>query len=231
MGSRTAALVLASLIAVYAGCSGPQPAPGRAAAGATRDSVAGAATAPASVATPGSPATPSGHRHGHAARRPVPYGVGCQPADLRLAQGPRLSQATSQETLILTLTNISEAGCDLQGYPGLSLLDRAGLALPFAFRRGGTQMLTTSAPVLVPLAPGRTAYLGITKWACVGHWHGVARTFRVIPPSDYQPLSLTTRYPVVGYCPPGDPGHIVNVTPVEPSLRSVLNGHLTGASR
>jgi hypothetical protein len=47
-----------------------------------------------------------------------------------------------------------------------------------------------------------------------------------------QPLSLTTaRYPAVGYCPPGDPGHTVNVTPVEPSLRSVLNGHLTGASR
>jgi len=202
------------------------------AASATRDSVAGAATVPATGATMGGPAAPSRHRQGHAAPRPVPYRVGCQPAGLRLAWGPRLSQATSQETLILTLTNISGAGCDLQGYPGLSLLDRAGLALQFTVRWGGTQMLTTSAPVLVPLAPGGTAYLGITKWACVGHWDGVAHTFQVIPPGDYQPLSLTTaRYPVVGYCPPGDPGHTVNVSPVEPSLRRVLNGHLTGASR
>jgi hypothetical protein len=86
--------------------------------------------------------------------------------------------------------------------------------------------------IWVPLAPGGTAYLGITKWACVGRWHGIARTFQVIPPGDYQPLSLTTaRYPAVGYCPPGDPGHIINVAPVEPSLRDLLNGHLTGASR
>ena len=158
----------------------------------------------------------------------MPYGARCKPAGLRLALGEPLSQATSQETLILTLTNISGAGCDLQGYPGLSLVDRAGVALPFTVRWGGTQMLTTSAPALVPLAPGATAYFGITKWACVGHWRGVAHTFEVIPPNDYYPLSLTTaRYPAVGYCPPGDPGHTVNVTPVEPGLRSVLNGHLT----
>jgi hypothetical protein len=41
----------------------------------------------------------------------------------------------------------------------------------------------------------------------------------------------THAHPVVGLRPPGDPGHTVNVTPVEPSLRSVLNGRLTGASR
>jgi hypothetical protein len=53
--------------------------------------------------------------------------------------------------------------------------------------------------------------------------------WRAPPP---HPLSLTTaRYPAVGYCPPGDPGHTVNVTPVEPSLHGVLNGHLTGTSR
>jgi hypothetical protein len=66
------------------------------------------------------------------------------------------------------------------------------------------------APVLVPLTPGGTAYLGTTKWTCVGRWHGAAHTFQVIPPGDYQPLSLTTaRYPAVGCCPPGDPGHTV----------------------
>jgi hypothetical protein len=45
------------------------------------------------------------------------------------------------------------------------------------------------------------------------------------------PAAGAATAPAVGYCPPGDPGHTVNVTPVEPGLRSVLNGHLTGASR
>jgi hypothetical protein len=54
----------------------------------------------------------------------------------------------------------------------------------------------------------------------------------VVPAGDYQLLSLATaRYPVVGGCPPGDPDHTVNGTPVEPSPRSVLNAHLTGALR
>src|SRR5215470_9061090 len=190
MANRTASFVLlTSLIAACSACSAPKPAPGHTPSGAARASAAGAAAAPATTA-PRTPAAPARHRRARAAPQPVPYGARCKPAGLRLALGQPLSQATSQETLILTLTNISGAGCDLQGYPGLSLLDRAGVALPFTVRWGGTQMLTTSAPALVPLAPGATAYFGITKWACVGHWHGVAHTFQVIPPNDYYPLSL-----------------------------------------
>jgi hypothetical protein len=164
--------------------------------------------------------------------QPVPYGVGCQPAALRLALGPRISEATQQETTLLMLTNISAAGCDLQGYPGISLLDKHGLPLPFHVRWGGDQMLTTSAPVLVPLPPGGTADLGINKNACVGHSYQAARYLQVIPPGDYLALP-TLRLPYYGldYCPPGDPGHTVDVSPIEPGQRGVLNLHLTGASR
>lgn len=87
-------------------------------------------------------------------------------------------------------------------------------------------MLTTAAPTLVPLAPGRTAYVGINKNACVGREYHTAHLFQVIPPNDYQPLSLTTgHYPLVGYCPAGDPGHTVDVSPVASSMRGVMNLH------
>jgi len=75
-----------------------------------------------------------------------------------------------------------------------------------------------------------------TKNVCVGRSYRAARYLQLIPPNDYLAL-LPLRLPYCGldyyldYCPPGDPGHTVNVTLVEPSLRSVLNGHLTGASR
>lgn len=139
-----------------------------------------------------------------------------------------MSEATQQETLILTFTNISAAGCDLRGYPGVSLLTVAGRLLPFHIRWGGDQMLTTAAPVLVPLAPGATAYFAMNKDACVGHSYRGAHIFQVIPPNDYQPLSFTKpRYPVLGYCRTGDPGHTVDVSPVEPSMRDILNLRIT----
>ena len=226
----TSFVLLASAIAASAGCSAQHPAPIHGAASITRSPAAAATTAPATA--PSTPAAPRRHHHTQAAPKPVPYGVECQPAALRLAQGQRMSEATQQETLILTLTNSSRAGCDLQGYPGLSLLTVAGRPLPFHIRWGGDEMLTTAAPVLVPLPPGGTAYIGINKDACVGHYYRAAHIVRVIPPNGYQPLSYDKpHYPIIGYCRAGDPGHTVDVSPVEPTLRGVLSLNLTGVSR
>lgn len=163
---------------------------------------------------------------------PVPYGVACQPAALQLAHGRPMSQATQQELLIFTLTNVSGTGCDLRGYPGLALLTAAGRLLPFHVRWGGDEMLTSTRPVLVPLAPGGTAYLGINKNACVRHYYRAAHIFQVIPPNDYQALSYyKPGGPILDYCRAGDPGHTVDVSPVEPTLFDVLSLNLTGGSR
>jgi hypothetical protein len=162
----------------------------------------------------------------------VPYGVGCQPAALRLALGPRISEATQQHMELLTLTNISASGCDLYGYPGVTLLDGHGIPLLFHYRWGGDQMLTMTAPALVPLPLGGSAYLGINKDACVGHSYRAARYVQVIPPNDYLALPpLRLPYYGLDYCPAGDLGHTLDVSPVEPSLRWVLSMHLTGGSR
>lgn len=111
-------VLLTSLIAACAGCTAPKHAPGHPAAAGNRPSVAGPASAgapPASSApTPSarpSPAAPARQGPRTERRKPgsVPFGVTCQPAALRLALGPRVSEATQQETLVFTLTNVSGA--------------------------------------------------------------------------------------------------------------------------
>ena len=107
----------------------------------------------------------------------------------------------------------------------------AGRMLRFHIRWGGDDVLTTARPALVPLSPGGPPTSGSTK-RCAWHYYRAAHIFQVIPPNDYQPLTFSKpRSAILTYCRAGDPGHTVNVTPVEPGLRSVLNGHLTGASR
>ena len=100
----------------------------------------------------------------------------------------------------------------------------AGRLLPFHIRWGGDAVLTTARPTLVPLPPGGTAYVGINKDVCARHYYRSAHIFQVIPPNDYQALSYTKpRYPSLGYCRAGDPGHTVDVSPVEPTMRGVLS--------
>lgn len=178
------------------------------------------------------PAGPAGHRRhvrhrrAHLVAAPVPYGVTCQPAALRLALGERLSQATSLEMLLFTLTNVSGEGCDLRGYPGVNLLNAGGRVLPFRIHWGRSrgQIITSAPPPLVPLAPGGTAYFAASKWVCVGHSYSAGRYLQVVPPNDYQAVpAVRLRYHGLDYCRAGDPGNTVNVSPVEPSQRGVFS--------
>jgi hypothetical protein len=157
----------------------------------------------------------------------VPFGVTCQSAALQLGLGQRLSQATSQLTLLFTLTNVSAAGCDLRGYPGVTLLNAGGRPMPFHIHWGTTdQMLTRAPPVLVPLAPGAVAYFAVSKWLCFVHSYSAGRYIQVIPPNDYQAEpALRLRYLGIDYCRTGYPGNIVGVSPVEPTALDAFGLH------
>ena len=127
---------------------------------------------------------------------------------------------------MLVLTNVSAASCDLRGYPGVTLFGHDGARLAFRYRRGGDQMLTGAAPALVPLRPGAAAYFAISKVTCVAPDGDVARRIQVILPGGHQALSHTVRrVPALGYCKAGDPGHTIDLTPIEPCLRDLANRH------
>jgi hypothetical protein len=146
----------------------------------------------------------------------------CRLSQLRLHNGPVVSEATQQETRIFVLRNVSDRPCGLQGRPVVALLTRAhGTVLPFRYRDRGDQMLTSARPHLVVLAPSGRAYFGINKNACVGRATATARYLTAWPLGQLKVRLGRT----LGYCGRHDPGHVVDISPFEKTVRAVLAGH------
>jgi Protein of unknown function (DUF4232) len=163
-------------------------------------------------AATGSPGTARA-RLAAAARLPV-----CMPQQLRLGSGGKVSEKTQQETRIVVLTNVSRQRCGLEGYPLVTLESAHGTILPFKYRDHGDQMLTSARPRLVVLAPGGHAYLGINKSSCVARSTATASSLTL-----WGLGQLTVRLNQrLDYCGAGDPGHMVDVSPIEPSGRAAL---------
>jgi Protein of unknown function (DUF4232) len=170
-----------------------------------------APTAPGMLASAAASATPA--QRGHA----------CGSSQLRLSTGPRISEATQQNTLLLLFRNVSAAECVMRGYPAIALADSAGHRLEFGYRRLGDQMLTSAPPGLVTLPPGGSAYSALNKNSCVGFAPRSAASADVTPPGQREPLVLKLpRYPILGYCGAGDPGHTIDIAPIEPARAGVL---------
>jgi hypothetical protein len=156
---------------------------------------------------------------------PDRHGPPCLPSQLQLTAGPRVSEATEQNTLVLVFRNISATACDMRGYPGIALADSTGRRLSFVYRQAGDQMLTSDPPVPVRLPPGGHAYSAVNKNTCVGSTRSSAAQAEVTVPGQHEPLALTLRhYPILGYCGPGEPGDSIDIAPVEPTSTGVLAG-------
>jgi hypothetical protein len=143
---------------------------------------------------------------------------------LTLELGELVSEATGQQSLSLTLTNRTEIGCFLYGYPGVSLLDSSGRLLPLNYRWSGDQMITSNKPTHVDVRPRSAAYVTINKYRCdlgnVAH----ATLLRVIPPDDTNrlELELPADSRSLDYCGTGDPGSDLHISPVEPTFPATL---------
>jgi hypothetical protein len=160
-----------------------------------------------------------------ASHAPDRNGPACRPSQLRLTAGPRFSEATEQHTLLLVFRNISATACHMQGYPGIALYDSTGRRLSFAYRRVGDQMLTSAPPGLVRLPPGGYAYSALNKNTCVSFTQVNAARAEVTPPGQREPLALALpHYPILDYCGASDPGHRIDIAPVEPTSLDVLAG-------
>lgn len=148
----------------------------------------------------------------------------CRSADLELGLDDRLSPPTGQHPTSFTLTNRSARVCYLLGYPGVIGPDDAGRALPFDFRQTGDQVVTSDPPARVELAPGDSAYVTINKYRCDVGDLDLVRTIQLIPPGDDAPLQATfSESSGLGYCGPGDPGSIVDVSPIAATRAATID--------
>jgi Protein of unknown function (DUF4232) len=141
----------------------------------------------------------------------------CSSSQLRLTPGQRISEPTEQSTRLFTLTNVSPSTCSLGGYPTVALLDEHGVRLPLRYHDGRDQVLTSRSPQPVTLTPLDQAYEAINKNACVGHASDIAARIRFTLPHAGATLTRAlARYPILDYCPTGDPGHVLDIGPLEP---------------
>jgi hypothetical protein len=220
-------VVAVAVLGVASGCSGGdggRPSP-KAAGSATAVAPSPSASAPVGETSPRqlSPVPTASPSPTAVA---VAYPARCHASALRLGAGERVSEATGQHTISLTLTNVSSSGCHMVGYPGLSYLDASGRMLPFRSVWGGDQMVTSNPPVRVDLAPGGVAYILANKYRCDRGDVAQATTVHIIPPDERVPLSLSLADMVsIAYCGAGDPGSSVFVSPVEPSYIATIASH------
>jgi hypothetical protein len=156
----------------------------------------------------------------------MPSGVRCVPAQLQLIRQGLVSEATQQLTWIIGLRDTAAAGCGLDGYPTIALLDSRGVRLPYGFRTGGDQMLTSAPPAPVWLRPGGIAYFAINKNACIAPDIDLAAVIRVIPPGARSALTLSApSQRMMDYCGRGVVGSVVDISPVEPDIAAVFVHH------
>ena len=117
--------------------------------------IAGCATAtpvsPPSVAS----GAASASADAAAAAAPTSY---CVSAQLRLEQGPLVSEASQQHTLIMEFCNTAGTACTLRGYPQIQLIDARGARLALTYQHRQDQIITGKPPILVTQPPGGVAY-------------------------------------------------------------------------
>jgi len=157
------------------------------------------------------------------------YGTGaavCRSGDLRLTLGFGVSAASGHNPLSFTLLNTGASPCTLDGYPTVALLDAQGGALPFVYTHAGNIMVTASAPQSVFLTPGHVAWFLIDKYRCdLGIKTTIGGMSFTLPGVTSALTLAAPAEPLLGYCGAGDPGSVVAVSPVEPTLQLTQASH------
>jgi Protein of unknown function (DUF4232) len=146
-------------------------------------------------------------------------------SDFTLGIGPRISEATGQDTTALRLVNRKVATCFLRGYPNVTAYDRQGM-IPFLVRHGGDQMITSRPPTRVVVRRNRAAFVLLNHYRCdLGDQRtptSVRITLAGRTSTESASLKLTVANSRLRYCGKGDPGSILTVSPFEPTLRAAF---------
>ena len=187
--------------------------------GAAANAPTAGPTAPTTASPSSTPnRTPSAEPNPTSSAEPGAYATRCSAKQLTVSWGGRVSEPTGQHTVALTISNGSASGCYLFGYPQIALIDRTGRALPLQYQNDGDQVVTSTPPGHVDLAPRGLAYVTVNKYRCDTADLMQASDLRLTPPgltSSFS-VSLADNVPM-DYCGPDDPGSIVHVSPVAPT--------------
>ena len=159
----------------------------------------------------------------HHAGRAHEHLAHCATGNLILGHGAPVVPMTGEHAVMYALTNRSSRTCTLRGYPGVTLFDARGLAMPFRYAHGGGTYVTSHRPGTIVLAHGASAYVLVAKYRCD---QGIARnaaTIRLALPAAGGRV-FTAREPVGIFGPPGlsycrggphGPGQLITVSPIE----------------
>jgi Protein of unknown function (DUF4232) len=148
-------------------------------------------------------------------------------AQLRLEQGPRVSEATEQHTLIVGFRNTAGTACTLRGYPQIQLIDDHGARLAFTYQHRQDQMITGKPPILVTLPPDGVAYAALNQNTCdnspLAEWRQATK-IEVTPPGVGKSMSAERHSdPILDYCGTAQLDNQVDVTPIEPALAAIYS--------
>jgi hypothetical protein len=117
----------------------------------------------------------------------------CATPDLRVSLDGSASDSVSHAAgLILTLTNSSRHTCELDGYPGLGLLDSRHHVLHTVTRRGSTFYANDPGRRPVDLAPGQMARASLA-WTHAASSAVTASYLEVTPPDSATRLTISFR--------------------------------------
>ncbi len=151
----------------------------------------------------------------------------CAASGLVLKPGGALVPKTMELPLLLELVNRGGGACTLEGYPQVQLRSSGGALYAFSYREGGDAEVTARRPGVVTLRPGGGAWVLLNKTPCIGNVNGrLAREVWLKAPDSSAFLRLRLEHVVFfDYCGPGDPGHTIDVSPLEPTAARTLAPH------
>jgi len=149
----------------------------------------------------------------------------CAAGALILKAGATVVPKTMELPLLLELVNRGRTSCTLEGYARVQLRSASGALYGFSYREGGDAEVTAHKPAVVTVSPGHGAWVLLNKTPCSGNVDGrLAHQVWLAPPgaSGYLRLALGNVV-LFDYCGAGDPGHTVDVSPVEASAAATLH--------
>jgi hypothetical protein len=128
----------------------------------------------------------------------------------------KVSAMTMQSPTLIDLKNTSSSACVVDGYPIVRYLDAANRVVDYDYQDTGDQEVTPRPPQRVMVPGGATAYVLVNRNACVqytGDSDGTVLSLTL--PGD--PIAILQPRATSRACPPGDPGHTLHISPIEPS--------------